>query len=98
MMMKMPTIDGTVLGWKGFLSMFCSKIDREPDFSDADKSCLLLTVFVDPEAKSLAQGAVNGTQPLMRPWRSSRGTTRTIESFLDIIMKTFTSPSTSPAR
>ena len=35
---------------------------REPDLSDADKSCLLLNTFVNPESTSLAQGAIGSTK------------------------------------
>ena len=54
----MPTFDGTTIRWKSFCNLFSSNIERELDLSDADKSCLLLNAFVNPESKSLAQGAI----------------------------------------
>ena len=58
----MPTFDGTTIGWKSFWNLFSSKVERAPDLSDADKSCLLLNAFVNPESKSLAQGAIGSTK------------------------------------
>ena len=73
--LQMPTFDGTIIGWKSFWNLFSSKIEREPDLSDADKSCLLLNAFVNPESKSLAQGAI--------------GSTKTFEEALIIIRELF---------
>ena len=85
--LQMPTFDGTTIEWKSFWNLFSSKIEREPDLSDADKSCLLLNAFVNPESKSLAQGAIGSTKIFEDALIIIRNIMKTTEFYSDITMR-----------
>ena len=56
--LKLPQFHGDLLKWKDFWALFSSRLEKEHDLTDADKSCLLVQAMADTKAQQRAEVAI----------------------------------------
>ena len=53
--LKLPQFHGDLLNWKDFWALLSSRLEKEPDLTDADKLCLLVKAMADTKAQLRAE-------------------------------------------
>ena len=59
--LKLPSFHGDLPKWKDFWALFSSRLDKELELTDADRSCLLVEVMADTKARQRAETAIAHT-------------------------------------
>ena len=56
--LKLLQFHGDLLKWKDFWALFSSRLEKEPDLTDADKSCLFVEAMAGTKAQQRAEVAI----------------------------------------